>query len=205
MHGPGARPSLRLVAAMLALGGVAYAADGRADDRAAAEALLRTLDHAPVEDAVKHAKDALERGTRMRVAGDEAHARLAEGLALEWALAARDLARTIEVETQARARQVAAMDAKAKVEREQALLEEAIARSGRLKVELANAKAKAGQGAAKKDRTATIPAGAAKVQPKTPGPGGPQASPPPRSPVAPPTTDADAPTHDINGAAPGHP
>jgi colicin import membrane protein len=188
--------SLRLAAAALALGGVALARDGRADDRAAAESLLRTVEHASVGDAVKNARDALERATRMRVAGDEAHARLAEGLALEWAEAARDLARTVEVETQTRARETAAMEAKARVEREQALLEDAIARSGRLKVELATATAKGGPGGAKKDRTSTVSASPAKTLPKAPGKS--KASPPPAA-------DADAPVHEVDGAAQGRP
>ena len=194
MRGPGGLCSRRLAATLVVLG-VAHAGVARADNRAAAEGLLRTLEHASVDDAVRHAKDALERATRMRVAGDEAHARLAEGLALEWAEAARDLARTLEVETQAHAQQVAAMNAKAKVEREQALLEEAIVRGGRLRVELANAKAKAEKGPATKDRTATFKATSAKPPPKTP------ASPPRGAKTTPaPATDADAPSQDVDGA-----
>src|SRR5580658_1065328 len=75
--------------------------------RASAVALLDALQHDPAHvavtgDAALHARDALERGTRMRVSGDEVHALLADGLALDWALTARDLERAVDVEERAR-------------------------------------------------------------------------------------------------------
>jgi hypothetical protein len=138
----------------VALVGLSIAPGAQASDRTEAVAILTRLEHAPAdatlpkepgsasqlapsEDAVVRARDALERATRMRNAGDETHALLADGLALELAETARDRARTTAVETKAREAEVATVDAQARVERERALLEEAIARSGRLKAELA--------------------------------------------------------------------
>jgi hypothetical protein len=120
---------------------VATAAIARADDRASAIALLDVLEHddahrAVTADAVSQARTALERATRMRSAGDETHARLADGLALDWALTARDLARAVDVEQEARTARLDALDAGARAERERALLEEGIARTGRLRAEL---------------------------------------------------------------------
>jgi hypothetical protein len=125
-----------IAAAALGAGG----ADARGgDDRAATEAILRDLDAAKtaaIEGDVKEARAALERATRMRGAGDDAHARIAEGLAREHAESARDLVRAVDAETTASELRLAAMDAGAQLEREQALLEEAIARTGRLRAEL---------------------------------------------------------------------
>jgi hypothetical protein len=113
------------------------------DDRATAETLLRELEQdtdaarkAATADTVKAARNALERATRMRAAGDESHARIAEGLAREQAETARDLARAADAEKKATDARQAATDAGAQLEREQALLEEAIARAGRLRAEL---------------------------------------------------------------------
>ena len=112
-----------------------------AGDHAAAEALVQQLEqdtgHAVVtSDAVASAKGALERATRLRAAGDEAHARLADGLAFEEATGAEDLARAIDAEKAANDARRAATDAGVVGDRERALLEEGIARNGRLKAEL---------------------------------------------------------------------
>jgi hypothetical protein len=72
----------------------------------------------------------------MRAAGDDAHGRLADGLAREQAEAARDLVRAVDAEKKASNARQGAMDAGAQLEREQALLEETIARTGRLRAEL---------------------------------------------------------------------
>jgi hypothetical protein len=156
------RPSF-LCASMSALSLVAGAA--LADDRTMASEVLSTLDPAFVDDSVKQAKDALERGTRMRNAGNAEHARLAEGLALEWAGVARDRAKMAAAEKEARAVERKAIDEAAHVERERALLEEAIARSGRLRAELAVLKAQraAGKG---EGRAVTSGAAEAKSPPK---------------------------------------
>lgn len=117
-------------------GGVA-----RGDDRASALALLPALEADTAHKtwtaaAIKASRDALERATRLHVAGDESHAGLAEGLALEWAETAADSARAADAEKHEHEVEVAAIDAGARVEREKALLEEAITRSTRLQTEL---------------------------------------------------------------------
>jgi hypothetical protein len=164
----------------------------RADDREAATAILSTLAPTSIDDAVKQAKDALERGTRMRVAGDLEHSRIAEGLALEWAELARDRARAEAMEKDARHSELAAIDAAARVEREQALLEESITRSGRLRAELAALTTKDARAKAK-DRTSSLPVDA----PAKPGskPASPTGKEPKTRPVKGPGThvDADAP------------
>jgi len=129
----------------------------------------------------------------MRNAGDIAHAQLAEGLALEWAEAARERARTEAVEKEARTSELAAIEAGARVERERALLEEAIARSGRLRAELASLTTKDST-AKTKDRTSALTAGDAATKP-----GAARAPKAPRgvSPAsAPAHVDADAPSSD---------
>jgi hypothetical protein len=75
----------------------------------------------------------------MRQAGDETRALATEGLARRWVELARDLARTADAEAQAGLLRSAANDAGAHVERERALLEETIARTGRLKAEIETA------------------------------------------------------------------
>jgi len=158
------------------------AMSARADDRSETLTILASLDPPSADPSVKQARDSLERATRMRNAGDEAHARLAEGLALEWASAARDRARTVAEEKEARTTQLAALDAAAHVERERSLLEAAIARGGRLRAELAALTASTTKDAKTKDRT-----------------NGAGAAPPPKSahPAAKPapSSDADAPGH----------
>jgi hypothetical protein len=78
----------------------------------------------------------LERAARMRGSGDEAHARLADGLARDWAEVARDSVFSATTEEKAHATQREMLDASAGVDRERALLEEAIARVGRLRARL---------------------------------------------------------------------
>jgi hypothetical protein len=128
-----------LVLAAALAGGMVAAAAG-ADDRASAEAALREVESAPKKEVaaemIARARAALERGTRLRAAGDEAHARLADGLARTWAEAARDVLRAVDVEERAQAARRAATDAGVLAERERALLEEGIAQSGRLRAQL---------------------------------------------------------------------
>src|SRR5688572_10516221 len=127
---------LGLVGGALFLGSALAAPEG-----ASAEALLKTLEADP-EDAKttletrKRARAALERATRFREAGDQARARLAEGLALQTAELARDQARAARVERSTDATLRAAQDAGAHVDRERALVEEAIAQGGRLRAQL---------------------------------------------------------------------
>jgi len=177
------RRSATHVAACLALLGLTAPRAARADDRSAAVAILLTLEHgpsalgavkspgsasplAPTDDAVTRAHDALERATRMRNAGDEGHARVAEGLALEWAAAAQDRARTTAAETKARDAELSLVDANARVERERSLLEEAIARRGRLTAELAHLTTKGGNEKAREHTSASAATLAPEPTPK---------------------------------------
>jgi hypothetical protein len=72
----------------------------------------------------------------MRAAGDEAHARAADGLALEWAETARDVARAVDVEKTAADLRRKVMAEQAQIQRARALIEEGIVRVGRLRKEL---------------------------------------------------------------------
>lgn len=121
-----------------AIGAAAWAAS---DDRAAATAIVAEMDrdtaHKSVTaEAVAHARAALRRGDELRAAHDDAHARLADALAREWAETARDAVRAVDAERAAAALRVAATDAGARAERERALLEEGIAQNGRLRAQL---------------------------------------------------------------------
>ncbi len=132
--------ALGLVLAVAAASALALAASS--DDRAAAEGAIASLEKDPhtktlCAEPIAQTRAALERAHRMRVAGDDKHARLAEGLALEWAMVAQDLARADEAETRAATARAAATDAGARVERERALLEQQLAENGRLGAELA--------------------------------------------------------------------
>lgn len=159
-----------VVAGVLAVAAPAAAQDA---DRAAAEALVQQLDHDAAHHAVTaqpiaQAKDALERATRLRTAGDEAHALTADALAREWAETARDLARAADAEAKAADLRHEAMDAQAQLERSRALVEEGIARVGRLRAEIEEAE--------RQDRTAVeVHAGdepsAARPKPKDAGKG----------------------------------
>jgi len=157
------------------------AASARGDDRASAEAILAPLEHDAAHatvtaDAIKQARLALERATRMRDANDEPRARLAEGLGLRWAEVARDRVRTADAEQAALDTRLAANDAGARAERERALLEEAIGRQGRLHAELDALQSKQGP-----ERTAAVGASLDAGVPPKPGkrPTLPGALPPP--------------------------
>jgi hypothetical protein len=119
-------------------------ADG--DDHATAEALVVPMQKSAPEpatvEAVARATDALEQSARLRAAGDEAHAKAADGLAREWAETARDLALAAAAEKQADERRRQAIQAQAQLERTRALVEDGIARLGRLRAELESAVAK---------------------------------------------------------------
>jgi hypothetical protein len=107
-------------------------------DRTVAVALVSQLERDPahaslVADALAHARAALERGTRLRAAADEPHARQAEGVAREWAEMARDLASAVSEESRAASERLRAREAERQLELTKALVEEAIARLGRLR------------------------------------------------------------------------
>jgi hypothetical protein len=121
-----------------------------AGDGATAQALLHDLEakaaRAPetarvVAEPIKSAKLALERARGAQASGDEAHARMLWGLALEWAEAARDFDRAAEAERAAEAAAKKTYEAQTKAERARALLEETQARRGRTAAELARVEA----------------------------------------------------------------
>jgi len=172
----------------------------RADDRSEAQTILTALEPASADDAVKQTKDALERALRMRNAGDLPHALVAEGLAREWAELARDRARTEAREKEARASQLAAIEATAHVERERALLEEAITRSGRLRAELAELTARDAK-AKTKDHTSTVTQSDAPTKSSQSGQRPPSPPPTKASHGKPAHTDADAPGEPPKGPA----
>jgi hypothetical protein len=129
------------VAVALAAPSRAHAADGP-DDRTVAEALVSQLEHDTAHgplmaDPLSRARAALERATRFRAASDEGHARIADGLAREWAETARDLGATADEEARAADARRKAREAQALLERTRALVEEGIARLGRLRAAIA--------------------------------------------------------------------
>jgi hypothetical protein len=125
------------VALALVVGGAAASGP---DDRSTAETILKDVAASSKKDIAQEmaarARAALERGAKLRAAGDEPHARLADAAARSWAEAARDVLRAAEVEEKAAAARRAATDAGAVADRERALLEEGIAQTGRLRAQL---------------------------------------------------------------------
>ena len=118
------------------------ASRAQSDDHAVADALLKPLAPSPVTaDAVDRARTALEQATRLRAAGDEAHAKAADGLAREWAETARDLTLAVAAEKLADDSKRQAMQSQAQLERTRALVEESLARLGRLRAALDSAPA----------------------------------------------------------------
>lgn len=121
-------------------------------DGANAQGILRELEAKAAKDQdvakviaepVKNAKRALERAHGARTAGDTAHAKMLDGVALEWAEAARALDRAAAAERVSTAASQKANEAQTKAERARALLEETQARRGRAAAELAKAEADA--------------------------------------------------------------
>lgn len=91
---------------------------------------------AATADARARAQAALARATELRSAGDDYRARLTEGLAVRLAELAADVARAVRSERAAATALRGAQDAGAQLDRERALLEEALAQSGRLRAQL---------------------------------------------------------------------
>ena len=120
-----------------------------ADDRSMTEQGIAEIEKDPHQkelcaDPLAKAKSAQERAKRMRAAGDEPHAKLVDGLALEWTRVAQELARADALETRAQNARTLASDAGAHVERERATLEQQLAENGRLQAELAKVESKDG-------------------------------------------------------------
>ena len=133
-----------MIAGLMGAVAAAWLARAQADDRSTAEQALVTLEsdaHTKqlCAEPIKNGRFALERAHRMRVAGDDKHARLAEGLALAWARVGEELVRADAIETRAAEAAAVAADAGTHVDRERALLEQQLAENGRLQAELAKA------------------------------------------------------------------
>jgi hypothetical protein len=148
------RMAVVLAAVATALGWAGVASAQSADEHAAATTIVAELEHdtahaAVTTQAVTNAKAALERATRLRSAGDETHAKAADGLALEWAQSGRDLAKAADAEATATELRHKAVEAQAQLERTRTLVEEGITRIGRLQAQLADA-----EKTAKPDRVA---------------------------------------------------
>jgi hypothetical protein len=125
-------------------------------DGATAEGILRDLEAKAAKDAetakvvaepVKSARRALERAHGARAAGDPVHALVLDGLALEWAEAARALDKAAAAEQVATATSKHAHEVQTKAERARALLEETQARRGRTAAELERVEAEARESA----------------------------------------------------------
>lgn len=128
-----------IIALGVGFGGIVLAGG---DDRSAAESILVSVEADPATkdvtaEPVKRAREALERGRRMRAAGDEKHAKLADGLAYEWARVAQDLQKTVLTERRARDLAARSADAGTQVDRERTQLEQRLAENGRLAAEAA--------------------------------------------------------------------
>lgn len=171
------RRGARVTAIVLAVGlglGLGIASAG-GDDRTAAETLLRTIDASPrketAREMVTRARGALDKAKRLREGGDEAHARLEDGVALRWAEAAKSTLDAIETEQKATTAKNAANDAGVVADRERALLEEGIAQAGRIRAQLEAATKQDKSGPARTSTTAntltTADAGAT-TKPKKP-------------------------------------
>jgi hypothetical protein len=135
---PWRRATAGVVVALAFSGGILAATLASANEERTVGAMLDGLERDPAQkavtvDMVKRAREAMERAAKMRAAGDETHARQADLLARAWAEAAEDLARAADAEAKAAAARRGALDAGAQADRERALLEEGIARNGRLR------------------------------------------------------------------------
>lgn len=131
--------ALSLAALVVALAASTALAE-RGDERARAEATLRELDRSPnralAREAMERTRTALAKGAELRQKGDSSHARMSEAAALAWAEMGRDLIRAIEVEARAAASRRDTADAGRDAEQQRALLEEEIAKNGRLRAQL---------------------------------------------------------------------
>jgi hypothetical protein len=181
------------LAMLLALASGVAAAAGP-DDRATAETVLKEVEASPrkalVSEMLLRAHAAEDRAAKLRTAGDEAHARLADGLARSWAETARDVLRAADVEDKARVARLAATDAGVSAERERALLEEGIAQSGRLRAQLEGAAHEAKDQPARTSAAANSDAGTPAPAPAPKRGHKPSATPPtpPKGTTTPPTT-----------------
>jgi DNA repair exonuclease SbcCD ATPase subunit len=186
LHGPLAPRAVVLGLALL--GAASFSAPARAEEgvRVRAERIVHELeakktDLATLQATLDRARQALERASNARRAGDHLHGGELEALALELAESAADLLRAQRAQTQVTEIERKAVDAETRVLRVRALVEQTAARRGRAaerlhEVEAEKAKPNAGAAAPK---AATEKANADKKEPvpskaaKRPTPGAP--------------------------------
>jgi hypothetical protein len=89
-------------------------------------------------ESIGKAQDALRRAEQLRASGDQTHGAMLEDTALEWATAARLLAKTAEREKQLSELQTRTTELEDKVFRAQALVEQSVARRARAEEALRN-------------------------------------------------------------------
>lgn len=118
---------------------IAYAATSdageqakRAIDGIVADAAQKKLTAEPVAQA----REALKRAADARKTGDANHAKLLDELALEWAQTAGDLVHAAKLERESADLEKKTSEAEAKAVRALAIIEEAVARRGRVQHEL---------------------------------------------------------------------
>jgi len=86
---------------------------------------------------VERGHAAEKKAAALRARGDEARAKVADGVAQSWFKAARDATLATKREDDARISQLAAVDAGVQASRERALLEEVVAQNGRTSAQIA--------------------------------------------------------------------
>lgn len=146
-----------LIFGLLLSTAVAYAATSDAGEQA-----KRTIDSIAADPQQKkltaqplaQARQALERASDARKAGDADHARLLDELALEWAQTAGDLVHTSKLEQESAKLEKEASEVEAKAVRALAIIEEAVARRGRVQQELDQQTAGSEAGAAPQPKAA---------------------------------------------------
>jgi len=132
------RPLPRLSALILCAAPAALAAPPA---RETATALIAEVEKGPAKkdaarDALAEAHRALARADRARLAGDQRHGAALEALALEWAEAARDLARRAAAEERAFALEKELGETTGSLEKARTLIEQTNARRNRAEVQL---------------------------------------------------------------------
>jgi hypothetical protein len=187
--------------ALLAVSALVVASHALASEpppRERTKALLAELDQkgasrGAARDAVAEARRALGRADKARLAGDQKHGAELEALALEWAEAGRDLARTQAAEERATELEKKLTDAEVKLRTTRTLIEQAAARRARADAELAELRRNADAPAPSATSPKTAPSA---TSPKT----APSAAPPKTAPSA--TPPAVAPPKTAPSAAP---
>jgi hypothetical protein len=116
-------------------------ADRVPDGRAAAEALLVQLEAVPddralAKEPIARSRQALERARKARAASDHRHGAQLEALALEHAETGRDLARAAKAERTLGELEAKTRELQARAVRARALVEQTVARRGRVAEQL---------------------------------------------------------------------